>query len=300
MKHYDLVLIETKCPIGHINYYKCLFEHLISNGFSISFITTKEYAKKFDFDSINIYTVESFSFSNIPRSLLLKKSLYRLNQFFMLVAASSILTTISYDRCIFLSYEIISFAILSKIKKLYCAQVIEHNTIDSTLNSTIKSFFYNIIDSKIEHLCFESFISEFIKLRYNKKSSVIPHYVRNLTVNTSKKTLNNFVFCPSADVDSDFLFRLYEFCKLNRFKLYIKSSHGLSNDEVVISRDYFDDYDDLFLSANYIAVGCSFNYRVSAVFYEALQNNNNIIFNDCLFSRNVSEMYKGEINYVFI
>lgn len=289
IKHYDVVLVEPKCSPGHIMLYKELINGFF-HGSKILFISTSEYNCHFKGINVDFISINCKTYKN--------KISYRFNQFLFIGRLISIIKKVSYNKCFFLSYENISISLFSYfINELH---LFEHNNIDQVTSSKLKSLFYSITSIKTIHVTFEDYIGEYIRDTYGKNYMVVDHPHRKIScICSGVSPFNcNYVFCPSSDVSYEFLVKLANYCNEFSLLLVVKKPFDLEKYCDVYHSPYFDDYDEVFMGAKYIAVGVSFSYRVSGVFYEAIANEKKVIMNECLFSNVMKAKYSHAIEVI--
>ena len=283
MKNYDYILVELKAPSGHVNLYRNQIESLLIKGKKILFVTTKLYSDFFSNLDIDFLIFDCNHTNN--------KVFHRIQQCHLLLKLKIKLTQLKYQKLVFLSYENMSFCFLSRIfdENTY---VVEHNNIDFIIENKIKRLSYNLTSKLITHVVFEDYISDFIVKEFGKKTKIIAHPVNRYS-QCSKVSNFNYIFCPSSDTPKAFLDRLLIFCERNNLVLITKDKYKLKESEFLIQKNFFENYDEVFVNASYIAIGVDFKYRISAVFYEAISNNKKIIMSDSLFSQKMISKYKS-------
>lgn len=284
---YDTILVETKCPSGHVFLYREILNSLMVKKHKILLVTSKEFYEKIGITQGICYL--DMGFVNKSSS----KVGYRVIQAYRLLSVYLYLKKIDYKRLVFLSYETISFALASRLFQKSFA--ISHNNIDEINTSKIKKIFFKFISKDCVHLVFETYIKNFIKKDFNKRAIKINHPQRKIQVsNRRNKVLGMYIFCPSSDCCVDFLFRLLKFCETKGILLITKDKHNLPKSQWLHQEAYFKDYDNLFIGAHKIAVGVNFEYRVSGVFYEAIANQKAVIMNDSVYAREMISLYKNQ------
>lgn len=282
----SLIFVETKCPMGHIQLYRQQIKEAIQN-IKIILITTQEYAENFIDLDIAIHVIQRSHFKNTGAFI------YRLQQLEMLFFVHKALKELPDSKVIFLSYDTIAFSIMSYILSQRNIYIVDHNNIDQNKNSFVKRMFFRAIHQKATHLCFENYICDFLQTSYGIKAVKISHPERKISISSvgsnAECPAGPYVFCPSSECEPNFLQSLLVFCKREQLLLVTKPHPHLPTDPMVIVQEYFTNYDALFLKATFIAIGADFQYRVSGVCYEALANDKDIIFHDCLFSRAIAK-----------
>jgi hypothetical protein len=223
---------------------------------------------------------------------------FRLRQIRLLIEVARLMRTNVYGECIVLTFDTVALALCARLLGSPRIAVINHKNVDELASSALKRLAFRLIPSHVVHYCYESYIADYLTLCYSKTCAVIPHGLRVMEVTPrpvgSHLTSTPYVFCPSGECSSAFLKRLVEFCVDRDMTLLAKPNAVLVGCANVVVKKYFDDYDALFLGAEYVAVGVAFQYRVSGVFYEAVANEKSVIFNDCLFARSVADQLGGD------
>lgn len=281
-----VLLVEPKCPSGHINLYRAQIRKYCEQ-FDVTLATTPEF---FDF-----FSDLPISYAEIPESQCAwtGKIGYRINQLLRITPLLRHWRTRGFSKCIFLSYDTVSLAAISPFVDMSDVYLFVHNNIDEMQKSRLKRASFRMISKSATFYVFEEYIGAHLRRQYGVNTAVVQHERRKMrrSYPLTIPLVNGhpFVFCPSADCDRQFLLRLIRYCEANGLFLVAKSQSDLPPCPSVITQKYFDNYEDLFLESDFIAVGVDYKYRVSGVFYEALGNDKKIIANDCLFMRAVME-----------
>ncbi|EFK4582296.1 hypothetical protein QPL12_16795 [Escherichia coli] len=222
---------------------------------------------------------------------------YKIKQLKILNDIISYANNHGYDKLIFLSYEVYSTAVYMNFMRLIRKNgleiyLIEHNTIPT---SFLKNIFYSIIPKKnITHIGLVTYISEYIKNKYKKNSLYIPHPMRKLPVREYRKEKTIKVFMPSF-VEQKLKNEICDsFRKLGEgYLLCTKGMSGVLDN--IIFKEYYDNYDEELTIADAIFIPQYFDYRVSGVFYEALQTHAKIFMSNCIFSQYMKTIFKDKI-----
>lgn len=281
-----LNFIETKDSKGHIKLYKSILNDFMGGSEKVRFITSENYACHFNDvnQDLDIVTCSK-------SSLLSGKVIYRIQQIYLMILA--LRKCSNKDDVFFLSYDTVAlwFSLLFfNFKKIY---VFEHNNIDQLKSSYIKLLFYRLLSRKVTSYVFEDYIGANIKERYCRDFKVYQHPLFKVDSKSVFNHRKKYIFLPSSDVSSASFNLVYEFAKYHDLDVITKKHAFLSsiNSEFVFQHDYFENYDAVFDSAEFVAVVNDFNYRVSGVFYEAVANSKNIIMNRTPFSEFVFEKH---------
>lgn len=279
-----LTLIETKCPIGHISLYRKIINKY-SESYKVRLITFDDYYEALNVDYENFSLGKKSEKYNGPL-------LYRLSQARLIKKSLEK----SIGKIVFLSYDTVAFFLnrTSISKYEHEILVLEHNNIDQLKGSIIKRMCYRGINSKVVHMCFESYISKHIKNFYGKTTVVFPHPITRATSFDNKESLAS-VFAPSSDSDFHFLSEIAEVCVNNKIYFYSKANDLFNNSEYVRTEKYFSNYHEIFSHSLIILISVDYEYRVSGVFYEALSYGKKVLFKDCLFAREMKKIYPDTV-----
>lgn len=280
-----LTLIETKCPKGHLALYRSLIGQL-SAKHDLTIISYDTYFHdlgincKYKSLGEDVEKYKGFISYRVQQALATKRGLD---------LADGDVLFLSYDTVsLFLNYRTL-------VKHRSKILVIEHNNIDQLKRSKVKQFCYQLLPKTIVHLTFENYIANFLAERYNKTTKVIKHPSRKFL--ERKETLKQqFLFAPSADSDYLFLEQVAICCNRNNVHLYAKENARFDGNIYVHTKQYFDNYESLMLNARAIVIAINYDYRVSAVFYEALINQKKILFKDCLYAREMKKKFPEQVS----
>ena len=286
------ICIETKDPTGHINIYKDIFSNFSKNS-NLTFVATEEYLTNF----YDVSGVEKIISGNAKKAK--GKVTYRIEQIYLIIKALIICKREKADKIVFLSYDTVALFLSLLFFKKNNVFVFEHNNIDQCLSSSVKAWTYKLLSKKVTSYVFEDYIGHFITKNYNRK---FPHYFHPLFKIQSHgkvNTIGNYIFMPSTFVCEHDFSKVFEFAQKNQLKIVCKNHDFLKHfcNQKIISNDFFDDYNDLFLNAKFIAILNDFSYRISGVYYEAVANNKNILIKDTIMSR---KMEKREVELYYL
>lgn len=282
-----LNFIETKDSKGHVKLYKSILMGFMNGSERVKLITSESYACNFDSvkQGLDIVTCNKYPLWG-------GKVLYRIQQIYLMILA--LRKCCSRDDVFFLSYDTVSiwFSLLFfRFKNVY---VFEHNNIDQLKSSIIKRFFYRLLSKKVTSYVFEDYIGAYIKEEYCRNFKVYQHPLFIVNSESVFEHRRKYIFLPSSDVSSKSFYLLCEFAKQYDLDIITKKHPFLSslNSDFIFQHDYFENYDQVFYSSEFVAVVNDFNYRVSGVFYEAVATSKKIIMNRTPFSEYVFEKYE--------
>lgn len=281
-------LIETKDSTGHIKLYQHIIKDFDNLDANVNFISSEMYLNNFERTYFNKVNFEICGTKKVIKG----KIFHRIQQFILMIKAfkkcskNDVLILLSYD-CIALWFALLFF----NFKELY---VFEHNNIDQLDDSHLKSFFYRKLSDKVVSYVFESYIGERVYKKYSRNYLVYKHPLFELKQINKFHHSNKYIFIPSSDVSMSNFLQLYNFAKKEGLDIITKKHSFLKDLPLngVYQSEYFCNYEDIFLGAEYIGVVNDFKYRVSAVFYEAVANSKKVIMNNTLFSEKVKNNYE--------
>lgn len=276
MNQKKIAIIDLLAERGHIHFVKSTIE-ILSSRYEITFISSNNYIQTIDHKRSIGLNNKLFEKGN--------KLGFFINQI-KLIREVRGLELNRYEHIIFTGFENITFSLFKKKNNSTFLYI--HNNLDRRMIS--KLFFY-LLSKNYTFMVFEDYIRDF--LIKNKRSAVsIPYPIANQNEIQVKSKVENFIFAPNVNPKGNEFEGLVHFALDRGLEIYVKYKNienpGYSN---VIVKPYYDNYSEMLKAANFIAVDISYDYRVSAVFYDAMTNNKKIIF---LNSKNLfcKEMYK--------
>lgn len=287
-----VLYVDITSPIGHKNYnYKIL--SLLSELAEIDVAFKKDYLQKFNVDYVNkIYDIPDKFFSeNLQekKSSKLYKLIYRYYIFKSMQWVNSIIKQGNYDIVFFSSIEVISFSLGAlKPKTRYC--FVDHAIADLDRNK-VKQFFWKHINHKIDAIVMENYIGDFLKDKLKIKNNIwilkhpLPKIEYNECLQTKKDKMAKYIFAPSGSNDEKFVQYLIDNDNLiPNFKIVIKSKNiNYKSDKLHVfnNRISDDEYYNLMLNCSFILLPYddSYNYRVSGVFFEAIEFGKLVLLN---------------------
>lgn len=214
----------------------------------------------------------------------------------------------SYDAVVFLAYELISFAVRwpTRIPVL----LFEHNNIDEVSRSRIKKFVFKRFVNNNRHVAYEQYIADYLSKQLGKESFHVPHPVTidvsgssdGVLVDWKMETANDQrpaplkIFSPSWRTPVAVQRELAELAKSspNEFHAVIRGQDFeiTANYEV---RPYFEDFENSMRDADICLIGGRYDYRVSAIAYQALSINKTILMFDSPFARELLAQYPEQV-----
>jgi hypothetical protein len=293
----SICVVESKASIGHVNFYNIYYNDLAKSNT----VEVLSYSSIFEKLKVKEKIIKTIFFRE---QVFKSKISYHLYQIYFSYKAIKFAKKNGFEKIIFSVYDTFSIGIiacffphlLSSIK----VELFEHNNIDQLKTSKIKSLLYKLTSKYVKSIVFENYIGEHINLVYQREFYCYPHPLimvnsDNVNKDIDKRLLGkDYVFLPSAAINKAELETVYEFCTRNRLLLVCKKNSLLNNfpADSFIAETYFENYQHLLLNCKYLAVANDFSYRVSAVFYEGIANDLNIIIADNLMARKLSLKYK--------
>lgn len=295
-----VLYVDITSPIGHKNYnYRIL--SFISKMADVDVAFKKDYLIEFDKESINkIFSIPKEYFpDNLHTSKMgsrLFKIVYRLNYYKSMKCIEEIIKKNNYDIVFFSSIEVISFC-LSTLNPKTKYVFVDHAITEIEKNKT-KRFFWKRINKNIDVIVMENYIKDFLenKIGIRNKVCLLKHPLPDIEHYKSSKSdeINEkFIYAPSGSNDEEFVNYLLKNENLIKdFKIVIKSkkiNYNSPNLYIFNSRISESEYYNLMLNCSFVLLPYDddYNYRVSGVFYEAIQFDKMVLLN----SNNSLEFY---------
>lgn len=295
-----ILLVDLISPKGHVNYDKGVLRCLQPLG-DVDFCA---YSKLCNSIPANYYTnlvpypnelyVEDLSKSQ--NGLFFKIS-WRYN---LIKFIKSVISRSSYDFVVFSSIEIISFSLATKLYKVSNVAFIDHG-IGKIFESIVPYFFYKyVLDSQVKMLVMEDYIAEKIRNRHIFFNIFTVKHPLPIFSKANNKGCKSpaIVFAPSGNNSSGFIQQLIEE-SLNipdGIKIIIKSiGQSYENEKLSVYNGELSqtDYENYIKNSSYILIPyeSNYNYRISAIIFEAIQmrkkilllNNNTLRYNALLY-----------------
>jgi len=285
-----ILAIEPLAPRGHIRLNACLVGCLAGIG-PTTLATFEEYHCHFRGVS-RIRIPRRFKHAQPPLRC-------RLNQLQILRHVLTGVRVENYDVVVFLSYETVSMAICWP--RWLPVFLIEHNNIDNVLESPLKRWFYRRLPGTAHHLVFMDGMAGYVIEQTGRPASHIPYPCygdrclpdrrsqaeRPCGADAGKK----IIFCPSRSTPRHLLNRLKAFVLENEGFFLVAKGEQTERGERFDIRPFFDDYDQIMLSTDYVFFGGQYRYRVSAVVFEALSLAKPVLVLDCPFGQELGQAY---------
>lgn len=282
-----VLLVDILSPKGHINYNKGLIRVLQKEGYDVSFCASEYMVEKVS----EVYSVEMYvipnglflsSMGNLPR--ILRPFIWRIKLYKWL--KNRVVFFDGYDYILFTSSEPVVLAFLSqKISK-------RNGFVDHGIGKVGTSLLYRIcykyvLNANTDIIVLEEYISSFVNSVLQKDSHVVYHpvFTNDLCTKTIRcQDFPRLVFAPSGGNDSTFLEVLIknEVKFTDNIKIVARSSNRCYNsDTLSIYCDYLGEQEYYKYMQDAVAIlipyESSYNYRTSAVFFEAISNKKPVI-----------------------
>ena len=278
----DVLIIDPLCYAGHIKY-----NHGIIRAVS----------QRFNYDVIvNVNTKNALMDKGICSDKFLKaypdswnidylskkmpKLLYHIafRWFFLKVVFEAYRKRHEYKIILFTCVDVYAFMMVSWLFSKNC-YVVDHG-IGNISNSRTYRKAWNIVDSNINLIVLEDFIKEMVNKTLTKKRKifVVRHplpIIENMKNESHNNTQKVLLFAPSGSNDEEFIKQLFTVHVPKNICIVAKSSFDSNvNDNIILYSKKLSkhDYDSYMVRSSYILLPykVSYNYRVSAVFFEAM------------------------------
>ena len=302
----DAISEKYECDVI-VNEYQC--EQLINKG-----INSNKFLKVYP----NKWNIAELS---KKYNKILYHILYR--YYFLKIVYCAIKQKNNYDFVLFTSIEITSFVLLSMFFNEKTA-IVDHN-IGKIKKSNLYNLSWRLCNNKIKIVVLEDFIRDMVLSEIpTKKVFVVHHPLPSQTMiyTNLPKDDKIVVFAPSNSNDEGILEQVVKEKMSSKIFVYAKS-HKLryKTKNIEISPDFISNemYSELMGKADFILLPyeSSYNYRISAVLFEAivrnkkviLLNNNTLSFYKDIFPQNIilidnsdfiSEIVNGNLYKCFI
>lgn len=277
----SVLLADTKGSSGHISLYKEYIKSLGANV-AIALCGPTHFLDHFRDDGLALYRIEEAE--NGSRSRWTRAA----GQLRSLLRCYEIFREGTFERLEFLSYDNFPMAIASHLFREGDIWLCDHNNIDRALAEPLHGLAFRALNKAIGHVALEPYIAEYLSQQFGFRTQHRAHPLRRIQGNVGAPERSRaYVFCPSRDCDPAFLWRLNRYCLEQGYELVARAREGAPVGAHAHYFTSFENYDQLLLHAEYVAIGVNYRYRVSGVFYEALANKKRMILNDCLFTRSV-------------
>lgn len=301
-----VLLIDPLCYKGHINYnagiiralshyYDC---DIIVNEFFYDQLSAKGINKeKFIYVYSDEWNIESLSKNNKKIFYHIAYRLYFVKLLFEVYRVKK-----NYDAVFITCVDIYSYAFLSWLlgNNIY---VVDHG-IGSLVDNKMYRFAWKVTSKHTNIIVLEEFIKQMV-MKVLSRSNVyvvkhpLPEKRQEVNHQESNKT-HYLIFAPSASNDESFLHKLSESVIPSTISIVAKSnSFEFHNGIVKIYNKYLpkSEYDYLLNNADYILLPYepSYNYRISAIMFEALCIGKPILLHNNNTLNNYSEIFRGRV-----
>ena len=209
-----------------------------------------------------------------------------------------------FDLVIFSSYETISFALASRLFNSKKVMLVDHNNLDQLNISKIKRFLFSMIPQTYCHLGLETYIEKHLKEDLKVQASHLPYpcpeaisisedLVRGVRTETRIQ-----VFAPSRAIPPEVMENLaLKLVPPERFFLVARATKAIYPEGLMtLVKENFDNYDDLLLLSDYVFIGGVFDYRVSAVCFEAITNGRPVLIQPCRFGIEMKLLWPAQVH----
>lgn len=306
-----VAIVDPLSPFGHKDINK-VFLNSLSDEYEVTYIASSLFSDIVP-GRVRFIPIESSLFTIGPNSLDNRKRLYK-----ALIIISKKVNGIKPDVLFFMSYETLTFSLLSRSFSKQGRRVflMNHLNIDELESSSIKRLAFKSLPKSFIHIVYEDFIRDYVKKQYKRKCLTLQHNLNTYKIEVSclDSKLKTFI---ESDKDSvlfvapsgNFLnnITLDEIIKLDKngyfkqkhFRVFIKNK-GIqyASDHLLITNEYLSDgeYTSAFKKTDYIFLpyDLSYKYRASGVYFDALTFCKPIIYSNTLFFRDQVERF-GEI-----
>lgn len=244
-------------------------------------------AKNYDF------SCKKISFSKVFTS---KKSriIYTLLQTLLAFKTLSLAIYLREKKVLYMSYELPSIVFVSFLYPLFGIKLylIEHNTFAP--ENVLKFFLFRLISKSTFHITLAPFINKKIS-GLGKQTISIWHPLRKVRKQDIKSDNQRICFIPYFIMNEKKI--LFQRFAVNNRIMFV-SKGPLEIDGNRIQKPYFKNYDDLLINTKILIIPIKYNYRVSGIFFEAIQTDAIIFMPDCEFSRSMKIKFESRV-YIF-
>ena len=278
-----VLIVDPLSYSGHVNYNHGIIR-AISKSYDYDIIVNESVADKLTNKGIdNRHFIETYpdEWNIVELSKRMNKFFYHIafRYYFIKLIFKIAFLKKDYDAIIITCIDIFAFSLVSWLlgDKVY---VVDHG-IGLLANSRAYRIAWKLTCSKINLIVLEEFIKEMAsKLLKNRKIYVVKHPLPakiNIIKPTEKDTSGHIIlFGPSGSNDESFLESLRKAEIPDDIKIVAKSHIlEIKNDNLILYKNYVSDEDYLYYlnMSKYLllAYPSSYNYRISAVLFEALR-----------------------------
>lgn len=213
----------------------------------------------------------------------------------------SILVSSRAQVALFLSYDLVTFPIISRVCSLLGVNVVcfEHNTAPTT---SARRIIQKLIESSVVRLVFAKHIQKMYLLS-GIDTVFIPHpCVRSQLTSSNlsewddlienklgwKSDYSKVAFCPSGSIRKDVIESV---ARLYPKTLFIYKSSSYSQVENVICKKYFDNYALFMSECDFLGAFFTHDSKVSGPVFEAIAFNKPVMLLDNDFGRHVKSLF---------
>lgn len=283
--------VEEGCPPGHVNWIRALLDSVDAGNDDIQLLTYDAFRERIgDVPAVHV-SLGAAPQTGRSRVLRRLRSLSVLRRAWKHIPGG--------DVC-FLSYD--PFVMIWPGMRRRGIQVFEHNNVDRAEASLLYRAAYRMLPRHLRHICHEPYIAEHIASRYGKRTRVIPHPVRQVSASAESvdrmlETFGDYYFAPTPCPEITVVRRAGVELARRGMGLVTRAPAGREAayrdlpDNVEILEGSLD-YDAAILAAQGVGILNRYQYRVSAVFFEALSAGKRCLMRDCLFARQAGETYQ--------
>lgn len=275
-----ILIIDMLSPKGHVNYNKGLIRILEKGKHSVTFIAQKDLVEE-------LYGNKNRESQIIPNDCFLDYSETLSNNFFRpIIWRKRLINWICRHRNEYNRYDYVLFSSAEPFVISWCSRHIKtrHGFVDHGIGKVGESLLYKfcykyLLNKNTDTWVLEEYIAEYVKNIINRKILVMYHpifspYVEKTTVNQNKQVI---LFAPSGGNDVAFVDSLISSSRTfpNNYKIIIKGRGKEYEDENVkvysghLNSDLYYRYFNE-SSAILIPYESTYNYRTSAIFFEAM------------------------------
>jgi hypothetical protein len=299
-----ILIVDPISYIGHVNYnygiirgiaqyadYSILVNHkmedeLIKKGISKE-LFLPSYSNEWDLASL----------AKKYKSKLVYHLLFR--KHFLDVAKSARKIAKEYDAVLFTSVDIISFAPVSFLYKGNY-NVVDHG-IGSVNTSKIYRHAWKLCSHRIKLLVLEKFIKDMIKSFDPRRNVYVVHHPIPDKLDITKDASDDqiFIFAPSASNNKKFIEELKRINLPTSMRILIKGKEEYDKGGLKIYNNRITDeeYSSYLSQADYVLLAYEddYDYRTSAVLFEAARQNIPVIILDNNTLRNYKEVFSDNV-----
>ncbi|MDF1760622.1 MAG: hypothetical protein P1U40_08815 [Coxiellaceae bacterium] len=209
----------------------------------------------------------------------------------------------NYDVVFFLSYENVSFFIAGVNHSNVL--ITEHNNISGIGKNKIKRFIFKWLTPKAISLSIQEHMLLYTQKNTKRRVRRIkdPCYLHNAEnwIGKSERMLSlkeKIVFVPAYDADGGVKQRLKKLCSNTNNNLKLIARGKYESGGGYEFRPFFHDYTKIMEEYSIIFIARRYDYRVSNICYEALGYGKPLVMLDCLFARELRDVFPGIVYIV--